>query len=402
MKRSLLSIKATNFRSLAQVSVSLAGLNVLVGPNGAGKSNLLQTIQFLGDVARLDLAPAIQRHGGFDGLAFRGKRSAPNARQTIKLEVAANVTTYASEKAPDEYSLSFWEQKYGAAVLLRRYEEFQFKRTQGRGRRLTINGGTVEFVENQAGAKKIAKTEVDISSTSAALSTLRKLGERASATQVEELAKLFETFRVFEPKVALARLPSEAIRSPVLQSDASNLASFLYWLSLMHTETFELLVQDLTFVCPSIKGVNFVGVGGSKTAVALKLVEHGLASSTDLADASFGTIRALALLAMLHDPNPPLLTCVEEIDHGLHPHALDRIVDRLRDATSRTQIIVATHSPALVNRLRPEEIIICERNMLTGASSIPALKTESVIKMAEASELRLGELWFSGVLGGDL
>ncbi len=64
--------------------------------------------------------------------------------------------------------------------------------------------------------------------------------------------------------------------------------------------------------------------------------------TTPLASASFGTIRALALLAMLHDPDPPKLTCVEEVDHGLHPYALDRIVERLRDASTRTQVLAAT------------------------------------------------------------
>lgn len=401
MKRSLLSLSSTNFRSLAQVSIELSSLNVLVGPNGAGKSNLLQAIQFLGDVARLDLAPAINLHRGFDGLAFRGKKPG-TARQRIRLEIKANVTRYASENAPDEYSLSFWEQKYGSTVLLRRYEEFLFKRTEGRGRRLTINGGTVEFVEKTKGAKKIANKEVDIASTSAALSTLRRLGERVSANQVDDLARLFETFRVFEPNVDLARQPSEIVKSPSLRSDASNVSSFLFWLSKAHAEVFDLLVEDLRFICPSIRGVDFLPIGGSQDAVSLKLRESGLSGRTDLADASFGTIRALSLLAMLHDPAPPKLTCVEEIDHGLHPHALDRVVDRLRDATHRTQILVATHSPALVNRLDPSELIICERDQETGGSLIPAVSAEDVVEMSSESELRLGELWFSGVLGGGL
>jgi predicted ATPase len=401
MKRSLLSLSATNFRSLAQVSIELSSLNVLVGPNGAGKSNLLQAIQFLGDVARYDLSPAINLHRGFDGLAFRGKRQG-SSKQRIRLEIKANVTRYASENAPDEYALSFWEQKYASATLLRRYEEFQFKRTEGRGRRLTINGGTVELYERSKGAKRSANKEVDIASTSAALSTLRRLGERVSANQVEDLARLFETFRVFEPNVDMARQPSEVSETPLLRSDAANVAAFIFWLSREHVEIYELLVEDLRFICPSIREITFLPVGGSADAVSLKLRESGLSGRTDLADASFGTIRALSLLAMLHDPNPPKLTCVEEIDHGLHPHALDRIVDRLRDATRKTQILVATHSPALVNRLDPSELIVCERDQSTGASAIPAIAAEEVVEMSAESELRLGELWFSGVLGGGL
>lgn len=105
---------------------------------------------------------------------------------------------------------------------------------------------------------------------------------------------------------------------------------------------------------------------------------------------------------MLYDPNPPALTCVEEVDHGLHPQALELIVERMREASRRTQFIVATHSPALVDRLKPSEFIVCDRDD-SGASIIPALSEEEVRSIvAETGDQPLGELWFSGVLGGDL
>ena len=68
------------------------------------------------------------------------------------------------------------------------------------------------------------------------------------------------------------------------------------------------------------------------------------------------------MLALLYDPNPPVFTCIEEIDHGLHPQALELVVQRLREAAERTQLIVATHSSALVNRLRPKEFVVCDRD----------------------------------------
>nr|WP_316742242.1 hypothetical protein [Streptomyces sp. MK7] len=81
---------------------------------------------------------------------------------------------------------------------------------------------------------------------------------------------------------------------------------------------------------------------------------------------------------------------------------MELVVQRLREAAERTQFIVATHSPALVNRLYPEEFVVCDRDE-TGASIIPALTVDEVKDIAEESgEQPLGELWFSGVLGGDL
>ena len=83
---------------------------------------------------------------------------------------------------------------------------------------------------------------------------------------------------------------------------------------------------------------------------------------------------------------------------GLSP--LDRIVERLRSASERTQLLLATHSPTLVNRLAPEELIICERDPDTGASLIPAIDPSEVRSIAAEDELGLGELWFTGTLGG--
>jgi hypothetical protein len=74
------------------------------------------------------------------------------------------------------------------------------------------------------------------------------------------------------------------------------------------------------------------------------------------------------------------LTCIEEIDHGLHPHILDRLVELLRQASNRTQFLIATHSPALVNRLTPDELIVCERGE-DAASRIPAIDPATVRDM---------------------
>lgn len=406
--RSLLSIKARNFLSLSSVDVQLQDLSVLVGPNGVGKSNLLKVIQFLGDTARLDLLPAIAAHGGFDRLMFRGAPS--DKSQRITLGIKGLITGNSSATAPDEYELSIWQNKIdaksGAVSIFRRREEFAFKRTRGRGRRITVSGRKVELeravstAQNQQAAKTISLAE-----TSSGLSTLPRLGKGNGGEQIDLLAELFTTFRVFEIDTVKARYPSRynSESAPKLESDARNLAAFLRWLKLQQEDVFELLQEDLIHIVPSVKSIHFEQIAGTDDSTfAIQLFERGLKGPTNLADASFGTIRALALLAMLHDPNPPKLTCVEEIDHGLHPHALDRIVERMRSASSRTQLLVVTHSPALANRLKPNEIVVCERDYESGSSSIPAISSNKVAAMARASGLLPGELWFSGALGGTL
>jgi predicted ATPase len=389
----LRKVSLENYRSLRQVSVPLGALNVLVGPNGAGKSNFLDVLQFLGDIARSDLQPAIDERGGFDALLFRG-RVLPKP-STIRISIEATITGYASQRAPDEYSLRFRQHR---GMLLTRFEDFTFKRTQGRGRRINVSGSKVEVYDKDQSPTLTRP----MSSSSAALSTLPRLGREEGAEQVRALAELFKTLRVFNIDVEAARSPSAISPAPTLSSDASNLAPFLRWLSETSPETFELVQQDLGFIFPGLARIRFVPFGGSFQAVAIELEEASLSRALPLGLASFGTVRALALLAMLHDPHPPTLSCVEEIDHGLHPHALDRIVERLREASQRTQILVATHSPTLVNRLQPEELIVCERDPETGESRIPAIESSVVREMSEESKLLPGELWFTGALGGAL
>src|SRR6516164_7634630 len=106
MRQPLLMLSAENFRSFRAVEVALSPLNVLVGPNEAGKSNFLDLIRFLADSVRTDLAPALDARGGYDRVQFRGT---PTGR--MRLQVTANVTSYSSSSAPDEYSLAIWQMR---------------------------------------------------------------------------------------------------------------------------------------------------------------------------------------------------------------------------------------------------------------------------------------------------
>lgn len=389
MGNPLIELSATNFLSLARVQVPLGPLSVLVGPNASGKTNVLKIIQFLGAAARDDLGPAVTRFGGFGRLQYRGKRD----DDWISVGVKALLTKYAHSDAPDEYTLSFKRLK---GEVLVRHESFTFKRRQGPGRRLTVSGSNVSFGEKQ---EKLLRAD------SLALSTLPRLAAQDGGEDVEMVARLFTTFRVFEPDVARARQPSADLVAERLADDASNLAAFLVHLR-ERGDVFDRFVGDARSMVPGLEAIEFASLGGPTTGVSIELKERGLSGMTRLSEASYGTVRALALLAVLHDPKPPPLTCIEEIDHGLHPHVFDVLVERMREASERSQLLVATHSPALVNRLDARELIVCERDEASGASRIPAISADQVVKMLKAAkdetgqDFRLGELWFAGSLGG--
>ncbi|WP_037907182.1 AAA family ATPase [Actinacidiphila yeochonensis] len=397
----LLELHVENFRSLRDVTIPLGPLTVLVGPNGVGKSNVLKVFDFLAAIIQTDLEPALEDRGGFDEVAFWGGAKPPTS---MKIQLKATWTTHASLRAPDEYELTIRRRAQSTrrtSYTLSREESFRFKRTQGRGRRIKISGGSARVVDDRAG-RESESGSFGIQRLSSGLSTLPRLGRADGGEEVARVAQRLSSFRVFDVNVTAARQPTR-LRPSLggLAPHAENLASILVQLS-ADEERWRLLTEDARRILPQLETIEFEQVGGYADRLAVVLRERGLRRPTPLADASFGTVRLLGLLAMLYDPDPPALTCVEEIDHGLHPQALELIVERLREASERTQFIVATHSPALVDRLNPDEFIVCDRQQ-DGASVIPALSATEIAEIAEVSgDQPLGELWFSGVLGGDL
>jgi predicted ATPase len=396
----LRKLTVSNFKSLRNVEVALGPLNVLVGPNQSGKTNFLDVIQFLGDSVRDDLSPAIEERGGFDRVRFRGGRTPPT---TVSIKVEANVTRHSSESAPDEYTLRFWLRRQARVQeqYLFRHEAFRFKRYRGPGRRITIEGSDVKFITESPAGEQVERT-LPLRRDSLALSTLPRLDPEEGGSEVSRIAELFSTFRIFDVNVDKARGPSTMTDDAQLEPDASNLAGFLLHLINSRPDWFGQLQDDARRMIPGLKSIQLQIIGGAQEGVVVHLEEKGLQGTTPLGEASFGTIRILALLAMLYDPDPPALTCVEEIDHGLHPYVFDLLVDRLREASERTQLLIVTHSPALVNRLSASELIVCERDPDTGESLIPAIEASLVREIEDRAEgrLGLGEIWFSGTLGG--
>lgn len=397
-----------NFLSLKSIKVRLGRLNVLVGPNGGGKSNFLFVFRFLGEVARTDLTPALQSlFGGYDQVRYRGVADS-NSPVTIRL--SGEITEHSSPNALDEYTLKFRRVGLGHRTsVLRREQVILLKRTSGRGRRITLSGRKYDFqtlpaINRPGQPKQSEERSGHIQPETSALSVLRRIGEVNDTNQINQLAEIFEDLLLFDPDTALARRPSLIGRDPNLHlsANASNLASVLLLMRDESPQILDAIERDMQAVLPGFQKLAFSAVGGADEAVRVEIVEAGLKEPTPMARASFGTVRAIALFTMLRDPNPPKLICLEEVDHGLHPHALDILVDRLREAANRSQIIVASHSPALVNRLEPNELVIFERDRDDSATRIVQLDVEELKEMEATSGYRLGELWFAGTLGGGL
>ncbi|MFE1873711.1 AAA family ATPase [Streptomyces sp. NPDC059496] len=410
MNHRILGLTVRNFRTLTETKLPLGPLTVMVGPNAAGKSNVLHALEFLGDVARHGIEPALDERGGFDVLAFRG---GPKPVARIAIGIEGIWSAYASAESPDRYELRVLQRRLPEPRERKRvlFRQEWFIQHPWEGPPTSVALMSDQLTVNSRLEGDRADDPIDIERMASGLHQHMPLPRNSpSAHSMGEISRHLEQIRVFDPDVRAAREPSPiSDDGRHLENDASNLADFLKTLRDVRDKEkdgrrgiWEALLDDVRTVIPQIQDIHLVDVPGKAGYISVELEETSLRGRTRLQDASFGTVRLLCLLAIFHDPNPPLLTCIEEIDHGIHPHALELLAGRLREASRRAQFLVTTHSPAFVDELKPEEFVVCERGP-DGASIIPALTTDEVRERIEASEgMPIGELWFANTLGGGL
>ena len=205
----------------------------------------------------------------------------------------------------------------------------------------------------------------------------------------------FQTFREwsFGRDMALRKPQPADLPSDSLLPDSSNLGLVLNELEFKDAGVE--LNRMLGRFLPRFERFSTRIQGGTVQAY---LHEEGLKAPIPMRRLSDGTIRFIALLALLLTPTPPPLLCIEEPELGLHPDAVGLLADLLVDASQRTRIIVTTHSDALVSGLSDQarSVMVCESN---GGTRIERVDPEKLSHWLD--RYRLGEIWRIGELGGN-
>lgn len=114
--------------------------------------------------------------------------------------------------------------------------------------------------------------------------------------------------------------------------------------------------------------------------------------------ASDGTLKMLAYMALLRDPEPPQLIGIEEPENHLHPRLLLELAEECREATERTQLLVTTHSPFFINGLRADEVWVLYRNEQGYTEARRVADIPGILEFMEEGAL-LGDLWMEGHFG---
>jgi predicted ATPase len=320
-------ISVKNFRSLADVTVPLDALTVLVGRNGAGKSNFIDVLRFVADAVQRGLDNAITERGGMGRLRRWSKKGRPfdvTVDLIFSTEAEAEIQytfTLGSEKR-NEYSVKREFYRYGAAV---QYE--------------IVNG------------KWKIGTSFHAQNTSLILPLL---SERPEIKPFYDFLTSTSFYSIF---------PNDELRNPQRPSNeypleryGRNMASVLRAF-LKTSDRHKEVIQNLGAAIPGVTDIDVKAISG----FLVTHLRHDDDSLFDLSQESDGTLRILALMiALYQEPYRTLLT-IEEPELTIHPGAAGILCDVIKEAATRSQMIVTTHSPDLISRFDVNDLRVVER-----------------------------------------
>lgn len=360
----------------------LLPLNVLIGPNGVGKSNLIEAIALMRATAT-EVQAVVRRGGGAREWIWKG--ASPDD-DSARIDLLFDHPERDSELW---HILQFTEEQGAFDLQLERVhceegvgEQRIYDYRQDEGGELLRVGMPPRW------------EKFSVANNS---SILAARWDPETYPELTYLADRYSQIRIYRSWVfgreSPLRKPQPAdVRTDRLEEDFSNLGLFLNRFQ-RNPRAKRRLLSHLSDLYEGLDDFGVTVVGGT---VQVFFTEGDFTiPATRLSD---GTLRYLCLLAILCDPEPPPLICLEEPELGLHPDMLPKLADLLVEASSRSQLIVTTHSDILVDAFteRPECVVVCEKH-----------EAQTVMTRLDPEELagwldryRLGQLWTRGELGG--
>jgi predicted ATPase len=405
----LKSIRPVNLLSFGPNTeeIELRSLNILIGPNGSGKSNLLEILRLLSGLPDKDPWTVVLQTGGVDEWIWNGPGT-HGPRSLIETKIAWDIPhndkfqnqpcVYEFKIGLDKFQSSFRISSESVRMAARAdnydLQNYEF-----------IRSGATGELHLRQGDSSGAGAVFDLTQDQSILCQLssRSLAEVGIGTYSPEILEIRDFFDSFDFHQDWEIGPDLSPRDPVpvgqsterLEENAANLAQMLKFFRDYKRSTFEKTEELMGKFYEPFESLDVRLIG---THLQVAIQEKG-GFSTSAYRLSDGTLRWLALLVVLLNPSPAPLTCIEEPELGLHPDMFPMLADLLRDASTRTQLVVTTHSRTLVESFsdEPESVCVCEK--FDGATEIHRLDRAQLNAWLE--KYSLGELWSRGQIGGN-
>lgn len=330
-----------NYRSLADVTVDLEPLTVLVGPNGSGKSNLVDVLRFVSDALQLGLDAAIIKRHGMSALRRWSAKGRP-----YDVEIGL---TFQEGLNTGEYSFVLGSERRGEYRV--KAEKCDVRTGVSEGAPLaqsyeTRNGQWVE-------------------------------GGSANPSEIPPTALLLPLFTGHGFRWLYARLtnmsfynilpsqltePQYSANPYPLNERGENLATVLRELKRGQDGDPTPLERALSDVLGDVRSYQVSPVGGYLvTKLRHESAEGERAPLFELSQESDGTLRILGILSALYQNPPRTLIGLEEPELTIHPGAMSSLWEEIEKATARSQILITTHSPDLMDMCQAEQLRVVEK-----------------------------------------
>jgi len=372
MKGAVDKLTVKGFKSIKDLNeFELGDLNVIIGANGAGKSNFVQIFRMLMAMTQKNFSKFILERGGADNFLFNGPKFTPNINMEFGFaslsDNSQGANSYKFELTPtaDEKFLISEERKYVTTNWRSYGSPSEESRLYDERNEKSMNdqwNGVGHFVY-----ESISNWMVYHFHDTSASSPMRR------SEIIEDHHKL--------------------------RGDAANIAPFL--LNLKNHEDYcdyyKRIVDAVRLVTPFFDDFRLdVQKLGEAEKVRLSWSQKGSDFPMQPYHFSDGSIRFICLATALLQPHPPSTIIIDEPELGLHPAAIVVLAELIQAAAKRTQVIVATQSPALIDQFGIEDVIVVNRE--DGASTFQRLREDDFSAWLE--NYSVGELWTKNVIAG--
>ncbi|HJK97011.1 MAG TPA: AAA family ATPase [Polyangiaceae bacterium LLY-WYZ-14_1] len=391
------SLRLRNFRAFRDVTLTdLPAFCVFVGANGTGKSTLFSVFDFLREAMGNNVTAALHRLGGsrgFQEVRSRGSHGPIEIELKIRAAMGGRGST---RKITYEIGI---DEVGGRPVVSREVLKYRRGSSGKPWHFLDFAEGTGTAVTNEldelTDEHELRREQQTLKSPD--ILAVKGLAQFERFPAAVALGNLIENWHLSDFHISRARHEQEASYAEHLSREGENLSLVVEYLYKQHRPIFDKILARLARRIPGIEQVESKVTEEGR--VLLKFQDGSFEDPFLARYVSDGTIKMLAYLVLLHDPEPHPLLCVEEPENQLYPSLLWDLAEEFRAYAERGgQVFVSTHSPDFLNAARPEEVFwLIKEGGYTKVRS--AAESRQLVKYVEAGD-QLGWLWKEGLFEG--
>lgn len=376
------SLRVVNYRVLRNVRLEkLTPLTVLLGPNGSGKSTVFDVFAFLSDCFGEGLRKAWDKRGRFKELRSRGS----DGPIIIELQYREKSDAYIIT-----YHLEIGERKDGPVI---EKEWMRWKRGHPAApfHFLHYKLGKGQVISGEEPEAKDTRIPVPLAKPD--LLAVNSLGQLADNPRVGALRQFITGWHLSYLSADSTRGNPQAGAEERLSETGDNLPNVLQYLKEQYPDRLERIFAVLRARIPNLQGFDPQIMDDGRLLLLLK--DAPFDQPIQARFASDGTMKLLAYLTMLYDPQPPPLIGIEEPENYLHPKLLYDLAEECNLSSERAQLLVTTHSPFFIDALAPEQVRVLYRDE-KGYTCVRRTADMPGIAEFMREGAKLGDLWMEG------